>query len=63
MTRQYLTAAEVGEIMDCSEAYGYKVIKQLNDELKAQGYIVRAGRIPKKYFFERSGLEVKEAEA
>ncbi len=62
MSKLYLSAAEVSEIMDCSERHGYKVIQELNAELKAQGFIVRAGRIPEKYFYKRTGLEM-EAEA
>lgn len=56
MSKLLLTAAEVAEIMDCSERHGYKLIQELNAELKAQGYIIRAGRIPRRYFFERTGL-------
>lgn len=62
MSKQYFNAAEVAEIMDCSERHGYKIIQELNAELKAQGYIIRAGRIPRKYFFERTGLTDQEAE-
>lgn len=56
MSRQYLKAKEIAEIMDCSERHGYTIIKELNEELKAQGYIIRCGRIPRKYFYERTGL-------
>lgn len=57
MSQQYLTAAEVGEIMGYSASHSYGIIRQLNAELKEKGYIVRNGMIPKKYFFERTGLE------
>ena len=60
MAKLYLNAADVAEIMDCSENYGYKIIAELNTELKSKGYIVRAGRIPKKYFYERAGLDLEE---
>lgn len=60
MSKLLLTAAEVAEIMDCSERHGYKLIQELNAELKAKGYIIRAGRIPRKYFFERTGLNEQE---
>lgn len=60
MSKLMMNAAEVASIMDCSERHGYAVIKGLNEELKAKGYIIRAGRIPRKYFFERVGLEDKE---
>ena len=52
-----MTAAEVAEIMDCSESMGYRIIKDLNEELKSRGYIIRPGRVSRKYFYERTGLE------
>lgn len=60
MSKLMMNAAEVASVMDCSERHGYAVIKGLNEELKAKGYIIRAGRIPRKYFFERVGLEDQE---
>lgn len=57
MSNLMMTAAEVAEVMDCCESLGYKVIRELNAELKAKGYITRNARIPRKYFFERTGLE------
>lgn len=60
MSKLLLTAAEVAEIMDCSERHGYKIIQELNAELKAQGFIIRTGRIPRRYFFERTGLTDQE---
>jgi len=55
-----MTAAEVAEVMDCCESLGYKMIRELNAELKDKGYITRNARIPRKYFFERTGLVPKE---
>lgn len=52
-----ITAAEVAEIMDCSESMGYNIIKTLNDELEAKGFITRRGRVSRKYFYERTGLD------
>lgn len=60
MSKLMINAAEVAEIMDCSERHGYKLIQEMNGELKAKGYIIRAGRVPRKYFFERVGLENQE---
>lgn len=41
--------------------HSYKIIKQLNGELTKKGYITRTGRIPRKYFYERTGLDPEEA--
>ncbi|MBE5980340.1 MAG: hypothetical protein E7249_14570 [Paenibacillaceae bacterium] len=60
MSKLMITAAEVANIMDCSERHGYKLIQEMNGELKAKGFIIRAGRVPRKYFFERVGLEEVE---
>lgn len=60
MSKLMINAAEVAEIMDCSERHAYAVIKGLNEELKAKGYIIRIGRVPRKYFFERVGLTEQE---
>lgn len=62
MEKLYLNATEVGKIMDCSESHAYRIIQGLNEELKGRGYIIRAGRIPKRYFYERTGLEPGQAE-
>lgn len=56
VSKQYLSAAEVGEIMNYSVSHSYAIIKQLNAELKAKGYIIRSGQIPRKYFMDRVGL-------
>jgi len=60
LSKLMITAAEVANIMDCSERHGYKLIQEMNGELKAKGFIIRAGRVPRKYFFERVGLEEVE---
>ena len=36
-----------------SEGTGYKIIKQLNDELKAKGFLTFRGRVSKAYFMEK----------
>ena len=61
MGKLLINAKEVSEIMECSEGHAYGVIRQLNQELQAKGFIVRAGRVPRKYFFERVGIEEADA--
>lgn len=48
----YYTANEVKEMLGVSRGHAYKIVKQLNDELASKGFIVVAGRVPKKYFAE-----------
>ena len=49
----FITAAEVSKLMGVSKAYAYRIVKKLNDELEAQGYLVVAGKTSLKYFNER----------
>lgn len=49
----YYTANEVMEMLGVSRAKAYKIVKELNRELEKQGYIVTAGKIPKKYLAEK----------
>ena len=39
--------------MGVSESKAYKIIRQLNAELQAAGYLTVAGRVSRKYFEER----------
>ena len=49
----FIKASEIGEIMEISPAYAYRIVKQLKDELSAKGYIVVQGRTNRQYFYER----------
>lgn len=49
----YYTAKEVMELLGVSRAKAYRIVKELNEELAAQGYIVTAGKVPKKYLAEK----------
>lgn len=48
-----MTAKEVAEAMGIVEGTAYKVIRQLNAQLKDQGYITIAGKVSRRYFSER----------
>lgn len=47
--RLYFTAQEVQEMLGVSRAKAYKIVKELNDELASKGFIVTAGKVPKKF--------------
>ena len=36
-----------------SKGFAYRMIREMNAELKARGYITVAGRVSKKYYLER----------
>jgi hypothetical protein len=48
----YITAVEMTEILGISKPYAYKLIKQMNEELDAKGYITILGKVAIKYFEE-----------
>lgn len=43
--KMYVTAEEVAELLGVSRGYAYKIIRGLNDELKAKGFRVISGKI------------------
>lgn len=53
MNAIYYTAQEVAVMLGVSRGQAYKLVKAMNEELAKQGYIVIAGRVPRKYFSER----------
>ena len=44
---------DVAQELNVSKPYAYKLIRQLNEELKAKGFITIAGRVNRQYFYER----------
>ncbi|OUQ56210.1 hypothetical protein B5E58_11080 [Tyzzerella sp. An114] len=52
-----LTVDDVMEITRTSRGMAYKLISKINAELKSQGYITVRGKVPRKKFFERLGIE------
>ena len=51
--KSFITAPELAEMLEMSEAHAYKIIRQLNAELADKGYLTFSGRIPRKYLAER----------
>lgn len=49
----YITAAEMAEMLGISKPYAYKLIKQMNEELYAKGFITIPGKVATKYFEEK----------
>jgi hypothetical protein len=49
----YVDAKEVMRTLGVSRNKAYKIIQQLNEELKSQGYIIIAGKCSRKYFNEK----------
>lgn len=53
MQKQFITAREVAEALGVSDGKAYAVIRELNGQLKAQGYITIAGKVSRVYFEEK----------
>lgn len=51
--RFYLTASELSDLMGISIGHAYKLIRDMNAELAKEGYIVVAGKVPKRYVEKR----------
>lgn len=48
----YLTVNDIMLVLGVSSSKAYAVMRQLNNELKGNGYIVISGKVPTKYFCE-----------
>lgn len=53
MKNKFIRVKEVAEELQVSVPYAYKIIKVLNDELKAQGFMTISGRVSREYFYQR----------
>ncbi|MEE1007546.1 MAG: DNA-binding protein [Agathobacter sp.] len=51
MKKNYMMSAEdVANELGVSKGHAYKLIRQLNEELEASGYIVVSGKIPRAFW-------------
>lgn len=53
MSQMYLTVKDVSEKLGIAKSTAYAIIKECNVELKKEGYITLAGKIPKAYFTKK----------
>jgi Mn-dependent DtxR family transcriptional regulator len=54
MSNTFMRVDDVAAELGVSKSYAYKIVRQLNTELKNMGYLTVAGRISKKYFTEKA---------
>ncbi len=52
-SKRFSNAHDVAEFMGISVPMAYKIIRRLNDELAASGYIIVAGRVSRSYFEQK----------
>ena len=53
MENRFIHVDDVAQELNVSKPYAYKLIRKLNEELKAKGFITIAGRVNRQYFYER----------
>lgn len=51
--KRFLNASDVASFMGISVPMAYKIIRRLNDELSAQGFITVAGKVSRCYFEQK----------
>lgn len=49
----FVTAGEVAQDLGVSKPFAYKLVRQMNEELEAKGFITIAGRVSRKYYKEK----------
>ena len=60
MGDSFMRADEVAKELGISKSFAYKLIRQLNQELRERGFLTIAGRINRDYFRERIYTEKRE---
>jgi hypothetical protein len=56
-----IKAVELSRLLDCSISKATKLITEMNEELKQQGYLTIRGSVPRDYAFKR--LLIKEEQS
>ena len=51
--QMFMRVDEVAEELGVSKPYAYRLIRDLNEELKKTGCITVSGRIDRKFFYEK----------
>lgn len=49
----FITAGEVAQDLGVSKPFAYKLVRQLNGELEAKGFLVISGRVSRKFYEEK----------
>ena len=54
MTQElFVRAEEVANELGISKPYAYKLVREMNEELKQKGFITIPGRVSRRYFEEK----------
>ena len=50
---KFISAAEVSSTLGVSRATAYRIISELNDQLKSKGYLTIPGKVSRRFFLEK----------
>ncbi len=50
----FVRAEEVAGVLGISKPYAYKLVREMNEELKQKGFLTIPGRVSRRYFEESS---------
>lgn len=53
MAKQVMNVRDVMAALEVSESKAYGILRQMNDELKAKGFITIPGKVPTAFFEEK----------
>jgi hypothetical protein len=53
MNNAFIKVDEVAQVLGVSKSYAYKIVREMNNDLKQRGFLTIAGRVSKQYFEER----------
>lgn len=56
--RRMFDATDIMRLAQCKPNKAYEIIRNLNKELKSQGYFIIRGRTPAGYAIQRLGLKL-----
>lgn len=48
-----MSADDIAKELNCSKSHAYKLVRAMNKELSAQGYITMAGKVPKAFWVHK----------
>ncbi len=51
--KTFMSVQDVADELGVSKSYAYKVVKQLNEELRQRGYLTVTGRVNAQYFYKK----------
>lgn len=50
---KFITPTEIAQELGVSKSFAYKIVRQLNDELKNKGFMIIAGKVSRVYYEEK----------